>query len=108
MRYKEIRMQMELYKAHSARIKANQRRAQSKVWYRKIDTNQTLIKKIESRLHSLISPEFIAHENGIHHQTVYSYIYRARPDLVKQLHNEEEKVGDMILNEQRNMGGHKK
>jgi IS30 family transposase len=73
------------YKAHSARIKTKLRREQSKVQYRKIDTNPTLIKKIEEKLEPLVSPEVIAHENGIHHQTVYSYIYRARPDLLKQL-----------------------
>ncbi len=74
-----------VYKAHNARIKARQRRKLSKVQYRKIDTNTSLIKTIEERLEPLISPEVVAHENGIHHQTVYSYIYRARPDLLKQL-----------------------
>ena len=73
------------YNVHIARKKAKQRRELSKIHYRKIDTNPTLIKTIERRLEPLISPEVVAHENGIHHQTVYSYIYRTRPDLLKQL-----------------------
>jgi IS30 family transposase len=73
------------YKAHHARIKAKRRRSESKKVYRKIDTNPTLIKKIEERLNPLVSPEVIAHENRIHHQTIYSYLYRSRPDLLKQL-----------------------
>jgi len=70
------------YRAHRARIKARQRRQQSKVKYRKIDNDLEMIEKIENKLNPLVSPEVIAHELKIHHQTLYSYIYRGRGDLL--------------------------
>jgi len=73
------------YRAHSARKKARERRRESKVSYRKIDTNPKLVKIIEERLEPLVSPEVVAHEVGLHHQTIYSWIYERRNDLLKQL-----------------------
>ncbi len=66
------------YKAHSARLKALKRRKFSKIKYRKIDNDELLIKNIEENLSPLVSPEVIAHENNIHHQTIYSWVYRER------------------------------
>jgi len=73
------------YHAINANKQAKERRQQSKVQYRKIDNNQILITGIESRLEPLVSPEVVANELGIHHQTIYDWIYRSRPDLLSQL-----------------------
>ncbi|PIP87227.1 hypothetical protein COW81_01410 [Candidatus Campbellbacteria bacterium CG22_combo_CG10-13_8_21_14_all_36_13] len=74
-----------VYRAHNARRKAKQRRKESKIRYRKIDNNPEVIKKIENTLSPLISPEVVAHQLGIHHQTIYSWIYRSRHDLLSLL-----------------------
>lgn len=71
------------YHALSADIQARARRRHSKVLYRKIDT--ALGFSIASRLNPLVSPETVAHERGIHHQTIYTWIYRDRRDLLEQL-----------------------
>lgn len=52
---------------------------------RKIENNDELRARIEKRLHPLVSPEVVAHEQGIHHQTIYSWIERSRPDLKRKL-----------------------
>lgn len=64
---------------------ARERRKNSKQKYRLIENNQSLSKAIEEKLEPLVSPEVIAHEFGIHHQTVYSWLYRTRLDLLSQL-----------------------
>lgn len=71
------------YHALTADIQANERRKQSKVQYRKID--MVLSTCIEQKLNPLVSPETVAHELGIHHQTIYTWIQRDRHDLEKQL-----------------------
>jgi IS30 family transposase len=73
------------YRAHSARLKALKRRKFSKIKYRKIDNNPDLIKTIEKDLCPLVSPEVIAHQNSICHQTIYNWIYRNRKDLLSKL-----------------------
>lgn len=73
------------YKAHSARLKALKRRKFSKAKYRKIDNNPVLIEVIEKDLCPLVSPEVIAHQNNINHQTIYNWIYRDRKDLLSKL-----------------------
>lgn len=73
------------YHAWSADVIAKKRRRGSKMAYRKIETNDTLRVYIEEKLHPLVSPEVIAHDRGIHHQTIYSWIYRSRPDLKTKL-----------------------
>jgi IS30 family transposase len=55
------------------------------VQYRKIETNQLLRMQIAHQLHPLVSPECVAHMVGVHHQTIYSWIARSRPDLKKKL-----------------------
>jgi len=77
------RMQSGKYHASNAHNQAKDRRKQSKTEYRKIDS--VLGTVIEQRLNPLISPETVAYELGIHHQTIYSWIQRDRPDLVCQL-----------------------
>lgn len=71
------------YHALTADIQETERRTQSKVQYRKIDAK--LGSSIETRLNPLVSPETVAYELGIHHQTIYSWLYRERKDLLNQL-----------------------
>lgn len=85
---KEIKRNIDedgVYRAHSARIKTRERRKHSKVKYRKISNNPEFIKKIETELDPLVSPEVVAHILGIHHQTIYSWVYRERKDLLGRL-----------------------
>lgn len=74
-----------VYRAHSARKKAKKRRKESKKKYRKIDNDIGIQTYIEDKIEPLISPEVLAHELDIHHQTIYSWIYRERTDLLPQL-----------------------
>jgi transposase, IS30 family len=74
-----------IYRFRNADRKAKNRRRQSKLKYRKIENDPELKKKIDKKLNPLISPEVVAHEVGIHHQTIYSYIYRSNIDLKKEL-----------------------
>lgn len=69
------------YHATHAYVLSRTRRVHAKVVYRKIENNTVLRTLLERRLEPLISPEVAAHEVGIHHQTIYSWIYRSRPDL---------------------------
>lgn len=69
------------YHALVADILARKRRKRSKEKYRKIENDPILRREIESRLHPLCSPEVVAHELGIVHETIYAWIGRARPDL---------------------------
>lgn len=64
---------------------AKERRKKSKQRYRLIENDINLSRLIEEKLEPLISPEVIAHEFRIHHQTIYSWLYRSRPDLLSQL-----------------------
>jgi transposase, IS30 family len=71
------------YHALNADIQAIKRRQQSKQSYRIIDTVLGLT--IAKQLHPLVSPEVIAHRVGIHHQTIYNWLYRDRRDLLPRL-----------------------
>lgn len=73
------------YHATHADTLATKRRHESKRAYRKIESDILLEKDILERLCPLVSPEVIAHELGIAHGTIYSWIYRSRPELEKQL-----------------------
>lgn len=77
------RTQTGKYHARNAHNQAQARRKQSKVRYRKID--RVLGTQIAVQLHPLVSPEVVAHQCGIHHQTIYSWVYRDRPDLLARL-----------------------
>jgi IS30 family transposase len=74
-----------LYRFRNANKKARIRRKQSKLNYRKIENNIELENKIIAKLNPLISPEVVAHELNIHHQTIYSYVSRSNPELKKYL-----------------------
>lgn len=71
------------YHALNADIQARTRRCQSKQHYRLIDMATGLV--ISKQLSPLISPEVVAHRFGIHHQTIYNWLYRDREDLLQQL-----------------------
>lgn len=73
------------YHAGVAEVLARKRREESKRKYRKIENDPKLRKEIESLLHPLRSPEVIAHELRIAHETIYAWIDRTRPDLKKLL-----------------------
>lgn len=73
------------YHATHADVRARQRRAASKVRCRKIENDSALVARIEAMLEPLVSPECTAHECGIHHQTIYDWVYRSRPDLRERL-----------------------
>lgn len=75
------------YHAQHAHKLAKIRRRQSKLNSRKIETDQGLQAKLETRLHPLCSPEVLTHDEDISlcHQTIYSWIKRSRPDLTAQL-----------------------
>jgi transposase, IS30 family len=71
------------YHALNADIQSVIRRQQSKQRYRIIDTALGFV--IAKQLHPLVSPEVVAHRMGIHHQTIYNWIYRDRLDLLSVL-----------------------
>jgi len=73
------------YHVSFADRQAKERRKKSKQKYRLIENDLELSKTIEKRLEPLISPEVIAHDLKIHHQTIYSWLYRTRRDLLSQL-----------------------
>lgn len=73
------------YHSLHAHVLTRQRRKRSKQKYRKIENDPVLKEEIEDQLHPLRSPEVIAHELGIVHQTIYSWIDRSRPDLKSML-----------------------
>jgi len=71
------------YHSLHAHKQAQTRRSGARMLYRKIDL--VLGNRIGQRLEPLVSPEVVAHEIGIHHQTIYNWIYRDRPDLLPKL-----------------------
>ena len=73
------------YEARYAQMKAKRRRKCSKVSSRKIESNAVLAARIEARLHPLVSPEVIAHDEPVCVETIYAWIYRSRPELKLQL-----------------------
>lgn len=73
------------YHSTHADVLARTRRGSSKKKSRLIENDPYLEKEIEQRLHPLRSPEVVAHEVGIVHETIYAWISRSRPDLKKRL-----------------------
>jgi len=73
------------YEPRYANMLAKHRRKKSKINYRKIENDKNLLKRIEKQLHPLVSPEVIAHDENICHETIYAWIYRSRPDLKLRL-----------------------
>lgn len=74
-----------VYRTWHARTQAVKRRRASKRFYRKIENDSALAARIERRLQPLVSPECVAHEVGIAHETIYAWIARSRPDLYPKL-----------------------
>jgi IS30 family transposase len=68
-----------------AQTVASKRRKESKKDYRKIENDPILEAKIEARLCPLVSPEVVAHELGIVHETIYAWMARSRRNLYPQL-----------------------
>jgi len=52
---------------------------------RKIENDTVLAERIAARLDPLVSPETVAHEEELAHETIYAWIYRSRTDLKKKL-----------------------
>lgn len=73
------------YHATHADILARDRRRTSKRAARTIENNPALAARIEGRLHPLVSPEVIAHDEAVSHETIYAWISRSRPDFKARL-----------------------
>lgn len=73
------------YHASHADVRARERRRTAKLSYRKIENDPALTVRIERRMHPLVSPEVIAHDEVVTHQTIYAWIYRSRRDLLSKL-----------------------
>ena len=73
------------YHVAHARVLARERRRSLKQKYRKIESDPVLAARVEHLLHPLVSPEVVAHEVGIVHETIYAWIDRSRPDLKARL-----------------------
>ncbi len=69
------------YEPRHAHMLAKSRRKESKLSCRKIENNHDLAMRIEQRLQPLVSPEVIAHDEDVCHETIYAWISRSRPDL---------------------------
>lgn len=69
------------YHATRADVFARRRRKESKVGARKIENDPVLARSIKQLLCPLVSPEVVAHEVGIAHETIYAWVRRSRPDL---------------------------
>jgi IS30 family transposase len=74
-----------VYEPRHAHKLAKLRRKPSKNGSHKIENDHKLAKRIESRLHPIVSPEVIAHDENVCFETIYAWIYKSRPDLKKQL-----------------------
>lgn len=73
------------YSPRYAHMIAKHRRCRSKRGSRKIENDTALAQRLEIRLHPLVSPEVIAHDENICHQSIYAWITRSRTDLRQQL-----------------------
>lgn len=73
------------YRVWSADRKTRHRRRNAKHGERKIENDEMLTHRIVKRLHPLVSPEVVAHEVGVAHESIYAWIARSRPDLTQYL-----------------------
>lgn len=73
------------YAATPAHLKARTRRNESKRSERLIENDEELAQRIEERLEPLVSPEVVAHEQGISFGAIYTWISRSRTDLLQRL-----------------------
>jgi len=74
-----------VYEPRYAHKLSRLRRKFSKRDSRKIENDNKLSQRIKERLHPLVSPEVIAHDENICPETIYAWIYRSRPDLKERL-----------------------
>lgn len=70
-----------VYEPRHAHKKARLRRKASKENCRKLKNDRELSERIELSLSPLVSPEVVAHDENVCHETIYAWIYRDRPDL---------------------------
>ena len=82
-----------IYEARYAHKQARLHRQRSKVSSRKIENDIELARRIENKLHPLVSPEVIAHDENVCHESIYAWIYRTRPDLKEKLPQRGKKIG---------------
>lgn len=82
----------DIYRGLHAHQRAMERRRQGKAKTLKIENNRTLRRHIVRKLKLLWSPEQIAgrlkcitKKTIISHETIYTFIYKKRPDLIKYL-----------------------
>lgn len=73
------------YHATHADCLARDRRKQAKKGMRLLENNERLMTVAEALLDPLVSPKVIGHCLGLHHQTLYDWLYRSRPDLLGRL-----------------------
>lgn len=73
------------YHATHADCLARERRGRSKRSCRLLENNETLADTAEALLDPLVSPKTIGYCLGLHHQTLYAWLYRSRPDLLCRL-----------------------
>lgn len=73
------------YHSAQAAFLARHRRERSKATLRKIENDPALADRIEQCLEPLVSPEVVAHDLPVSHESIYCWIYRSRPDLKIQL-----------------------
>lgn len=73
------------YEAQHAQMLSKIRRRQSKIGSRKIENNIGLAERLKDRLHPLVSPEVIAHDENVSVETIYAWIYRSQPELKERL-----------------------
>jgi len=69
------------YHATHAHVVARERRRQSKRDSRLLENDSVLADTVEALMDPLVSPECIADLLGIHHQSIYAWVERSRPDL---------------------------
>ncbi len=69
---------------HADRL-ARDRRKQAKEGARLLENDRRLATLAEALLDPLVSPKVVGHCLGLHHQTLYAWLYRSRPDLLPRL-----------------------
>lgn len=73
------------YRVWTAHRRARTRRRESKQACRTSRTHPHLLATAEALLDPLISPAVIGHCLGLHHETLYRWVHRERPDLRERL-----------------------
>lgn len=73
------------YHATHAAVLAQKRRKESKLGSRLLENNKRLADTVEALMDPVVSPECIAEHVGIHHQSIYAWVYRSRSDLKERL-----------------------